>query len=403
VAAAGDRTKALQTNSQTKHSRAFRIWGEFLLSLGLEPDRDPYLDTFEPPQRVRIIGAFAHAVRNADFNRNRTTPLASTTVRDTLSALSAAFTSADRPDPLLTVHGKTHRLLHLQIQAYRRDDPNITHQRALPLDFILAMFHAQGNPVDRCLGPLLILAFFFAMRSCEYLQVHGDRKTELLRIHDIRFFRNKADITSSTTDLRLADFICITFRQQKNGVKNETITMSRTNDPILCPVLQAAHIVLKILALPGASSITPINTYQSGHQLYNLTASTALTRLRLRATQLGHTNLGFTADEIGLHSIRTSAAMAMVLSGTPVFMVMLIGRWKSDAFLVYIRKQIAEFTSSVASNMITVTTFFQPPDATPRQAPFTSRLTLAGREAQAQASITTIRRNGAPTRVIGAA
>ena len=241
------------------------------------------------------------------------------------------------------------------------------------------------------------------MRSCEYLQVHGDRKTELLRIHDIRFFRNKADITSSTTELRLADFICITFRQQKNGVKNETITMSRTDDPILCPVLQAAHIVQKILAFPGTSSITPINTYQSGHQLYNLTASTALNRLRLRATQLAHKNLGFTADEIGLHSIRTSAAMAMVLSGTPVFMVMLIGRWKSDAFLVYIRKQIAELTSSVASNMITVNTFFQPPDGMPHQAPFTSRLTLAGREAQALASMTTTRRNGAPTRVIGEA
>jgi hypothetical protein len=258
------------------------------------------------------------------------------------------------------------------------------------------MFHTQGNPVDRCLGPLLILAFFFAMRSCEYLHVNGDRKTEILRLHDIRFYANKVDITSQSSELHLAEFICITFREQKNGVKHEKITMSRTGDPILCPVTQAAAIVTRLLALPGASSITPINTYQSGQFLYTLTATTALHRLRLRASQLGPTILGFHADDIGLHSIRTSAAMAMVLSGTPVYMVMLIGRWKSDAFLVYIRKHVAEFTSSVASNMIKFTTFFQPPDDHHQHIPFTSRMTLAGREFQAQASMPSKRASASP-------
>jgi hypothetical protein len=126
------------------------------------------------------------------------------------------------------------------------------------------------------------------------------------------------------------------------------------------------------------------------------TATTALTLLRMRATQIGHATLGF--------SIRTSAAMAMRLSGTLIYMVMLIGRWKSDAFLVYKRIQIAEFTSSRASNMIMVTTFFHPPDATHRQVPFTSHLTLAGQEAQALASIPTNKQNQtSSTRVIGAA
>ena len=69
--------------------------------------------------------------------------------------------------------------------------------------------------MDRCLGPLLLLAFFFAMRSCEYLQVHGERKTELLRVHDIWFYCHKVVITDQTATLHLADFICITFREQK--------------------------------------------------------------------------------------------------------------------------------------------------------------------------------------------
>ena len=247
--------------------------------------------------------------------------------------------------------------------------------------------------MDCCLGPLLILAFFFAMRSCEYLQVKGDRKTELLCIHDLRFFQHNVDITAQSDNIHLADFLCITFREQKNGIKQETITMSRTTDAILCPVVQGATIIRRILSLPGTNCTTPINTYLSGTCLFGLTATTALNRLRCHASKLGSSHLGFLPVDIGLHSIRTSAAMAMVLSGIPVYMIMLIGRWKSDAFLTYIRKQVAEFSSTASSKMITIKTLFQPPDATLLNAPFTSRLTLAGREAQAQATLPTNQNN----------
>eukprot|EP00978_Attheya_sp_CCMP212_P021308 scaffold62029_cov65-Attheya_sp.AAC.1 len=43
--------------------------------------------------------------------------------------------------------------------------------------------------------------------------------------------------------------------------------------------------------------------------------------------------------DIGTHSIRSAAAMAMYLAGVPVFTIMLIGRWSRDAFLHYIRRQ----------------------------------------------------------------
>ena len=79
--------------------------------------------------------------------------------------------------------------------------------------------------------------------------------------------------------------------------------------------------------------------------------------------------------------------MAMVLAGVPTYMVMLIGRWKSDAFLTYIRKQVAEFSNTVSMQMIIVTSFFHPPDSQHLHTPFTSRYTLAGREAQATAAI----------------
>ncbi len=45
--------------------------------------------------------------------------------------------------------------------------------------------------------------------------------------------------------------------------------------------------------------------------------------------------------------------MAMFLGGCPVFLIMMIGRWSSDAFLRYIRKQVKEFNHNVSQKMLT--------------------------------------------------
>ncbi len=50
--------------------------------------------------------------------------------------------------------------------------------------------------------------------------------------------------------------------------------------------------------------------------------------------------------------------MAMYLAGVPVFTIMLLGRWSSDAFLRYIRKEVQEFSNSISSKMIQSEKFF---------------------------------------------
>jgi hypothetical protein len=78
--------------------------------------------------------------------------------------------------------------------------------------------------------------------------------------------------------------------------------------------------------------------------MHLFTGQELLKKLCLAGTSIGPDILGFTADQIELHSARSGAAMAMVLAGVPVFTVMLLGRWSSDAFLCYIRKQVKEFS-----------------------------------------------------------
>ena len=54
--------------------------------------------------------------------------------------------------------------------------------------------------------------------------------------------------------------------------------------------------------------------------------------LRDAVTAIGEENLGFKAVQVGCHSIRYGAAMAMYLGECPVYTIMMIGRWSSDAF-----------------------------------------------------------------------
>jgi hypothetical protein len=40
--------------------------------------------------------------------------------------------------------------------------------------------------------------------------------------------------------------------------------------------------------------------------------------------------------------------MAMFLAKVPVYTIMLLGRWSSDDFLRYIRKQVKEFSKGIS-------------------------------------------------------
>ena len=82
------------------------------------------------------------------------------------------------------------------------------------------------------IGELTTGALFFGMRSCEYLQVNGGRKTKLLRLKNIRFFIQKRELNklSDATLLFQATTVTITFEFQKNGDKEADITMHKSND-----------------------------------------------------------------------------------------------------------------------------------------------------------------------------
>lgn len=96
-------------------------------------------------------------------------------------------------------------------------------------------------------------------------------------------------------------------------------------------------------------------------KLHLFTGPELLKQLRMATAAIGPDILGFTAKQIGLHSARSGTAMKMFPAGIPVFTIMLLGHWSSDAFLRYIRKQVKEFSARVSQKMILYEDFFTIP------------------------------------------
>ena len=72
---------------------------------------------------------------------------------------------------------------------------------------------------------------------------------------------------------------------------------------------------------------------------------------------------GYGAIDIGTRSIRSGAAMGLFLMNHPVAKIMILGRWSSDAFLVYIRPQVLEWTNQMSGDMIRNDSFFDASDS----------------------------------------
>ncbi len=149
----------------------------------------------------------------------------------------------------------------------------------------------------------------------------------------------------------------ITFEMQKNDRKFDTVIHGHTDDTVLCPVLQWARLVNRILSYPNTTCNTPVCAVWRHGRLDKITSTQVLSALRAASNAVGSARLGFEPSEMGTHSLCSGAAMEMYLAGVPVYTIMLIGRWLSDAFLRYIRKQMEQFSRHVAKQMLTFWSF----------------------------------------------
>ena len=220
---------------------------------------------------------------------------------------------------------------------------------------------AHGS-LERRIANLLGGSFFFAYRSCEYCKTPKPGKTKIIRLGGIHLYDQfKREIQHTDPNKRvLAKYVTLTYDDQKNGHKAETRTQEATDDPELSPTHLWCDVIDDLLRVPGANDATPVCCWydQQNDKLFDITQDTLLKTLRWSADAIGFEKLGYKPEEIGTHSIRSGAAMALFLADQNPYRIMILGRWSSDAFLVYIRPQIMEWTSGMSIAMVSNDTFY---------------------------------------------
>ena len=184
------------------------------------------------------------------------------------------------------------------------------------------------------------------MRSCEYLKVNEleKRRTDILRLAHIRFLREGEIIHHDEPKLEYSNVVTITFRTQKKEEQDDTVNQHATNDTLMCPVRNWATIVKRIRSYPGTNDDTAVSAVWRNNQIEHITSDELINTIDTAAESIGYEKLGLKKGDLGLHSIRSGAAMAVYLNEVPIYTIMMIGSWSSDAFLRYIRKQVESFS-----------------------------------------------------------
>jgi hypothetical protein len=267
------------------------------------------------------------------------------TIRTTLDGVAQTFRLHKFESPIHDAAGRLEPVLALQLKGYADEDPDPRPQQALPLEVVKRVRAMRTTARDEAIGQLVVTAFFFAMRPCEYSDAGRGRITTLVTIDDVLFRKNGETIPTDDRDrMRLADTVSITFRKQKNRDNGTTITQHRNDRPgqaDICPVRTLAELVARIRGYsqqPG-NAIRGINAWAEtvDDDTKYLSSLAVLEQLRTATRAIGERRLGFKAEDIGTHSIRSRAAMAMYLAGVKVETIQMIGRWRSRLFVRYLR------------------------------------------------------------------
>jgi hypothetical protein len=274
--------------------------------------------------------------KNGEMNKRNT-------VETHINGVAAEFRKNGHPDPCRDVDGNQHHRLHHLYRGYTNRDPPINHEKCIPHDILrnITQSASTDSAATKKFNRLIRLAFFWAMRSCEYCYVDkpNNRRTKVLRVKNFIFRRNNITIPHDDPELCKADTVSIQFEWQKKLIRNDLVTQHNNDDPDFNPTICAALLIQELWAMPGCNHETPIDTYmeptgkRNTNRRKRMTSKCMLSMLRAKLTVVGTERLGFCPDDTGLHSIRSSAAMALYLANQPVFVIMLLGRWSSDAFL----------------------------------------------------------------------
>jgi hypothetical protein len=227
--------------------------------------------------------------------------------------------------------GKLDFRLYRQQAGYKKRDRPKPKKPEIPKPVLVQIQNwAHLGPREAALADLIWLGFYFLLRPGEYVWTNSNPHPFTLA--DVTFKIATVAYNAATIPLELLDmvtYVGMHFTEQKNGIKNETIGLTRSRDLTACPVRAAIRRVrhLREHQMPPT---TPLFIYIQHNKQHRITDRMVTAHLRLAGTFANQPN------EYTVGALRNTGAQALLQAQVPLPMIKLIGRWRSDEVFRYL-------------------------------------------------------------------
>jgi len=219
-----------------------------------------------------------------------------------------------------------------------------------------------AKTIDRTIGDLALIAFYYLLRVGEYTckaKRQESTQTVQFKFEDITFFKRNTRgqlrcIARTAPDWMIAsaDGATLKLDNQKNGWKGVCVFQEANGDNYLCPVRAVARRFLHLRS-HNATQKEVLSTYWDEQGTPHAVTAEHMSRaIKLAATMLQYPHKkGIPIDLINTHSFRSGGANALALSGYSDTQIQKMGRWRGATFREYIHEQLACFSSGMSKSM----------------------------------------------------
>ena len=346
---------ATTTKHRNEQGSVFAKWRDFCGTFG----HDAALSTITAQEdKLCYILIFGNRYRQRKGPSGN--PVKADTVSKACSQVGQGIAHLGGLNPCKATHGQdaNHPLLQDFIEALRRDDEPSSRAYPINISIIEAMPKALDfeDPVwgtlNRHTYLLSVVAYYWLMRPAEYCQSREkNTRSQAFRFQDVQltfgqgrstktYLAPLAPLNDVNGALRTSS-AALTFTDQKNAVRGETISQRANNHPELCPAKALFHLcrhLRKHKAAPDTPLYMHYNSHPDHRKWYAVKSEFITNALRHAAALLEPTT-GISATLASARGIRPGAATALLCAGVDSDHIGLLGRWKSDAMFRYLRIQ----------------------------------------------------------------
>ena len=354
-------------STQVARKKTQEVW----VSLCASYQVDPILEGIPESHKIHFLELFASKYRRGEISKSGN-PVRARTVEVALSDVGAFFADMDQPDPRHR-DGRLHPALKKWLVAMHKEDPASTSVLPCSLLIIQELFNMNLRDKDVHIRDVIVIAFFYLCRPGEVVKTSSTDKGRScpFTVRDVALLsptgRSLCGTAGNLKSASLNDVMgtctqsTLTYTDQKNCIRGKKVTHLASGDPNVCPTRALERRVKHILDNGGDPS-TPLYTYftpaQRRRPARNAKAkgshitTTMVTTLLRSAAKNVEPQTGIPPSKISARSLRPGGATALLCSDVRPENIALVGRWRSDAMLRYLRANTTPVTNAFSQRML---------------------------------------------------